>query len=258
MFLADKAGLLFHDMVAPGDLDALNTMVSLPSARTFILGVPAQALQPAGGGSRRTPVRPVAQRDAAISRPSTRLPSRSTLSTIRVTTSPIIRCCPSWPVPSRSGPNRGTRCHRLRGAGPRVADIARQEYQAVGIRVALHPQIDLATEPRWPRISQTFGEDADLTARLAVAYIRGFQGETLGPESVATMAKHFPGAARRRTGTTRTSRGAVNRSIRVGISTTTCVPSGPRSRRGPRRSCRTTACRSEPNTRRLASASIAR
>lgn len=73
------------------------------------------------------------------------------------------------------------------------AEIVRQEYLAVGIRVALHPQIDLATEPRWPRISGTFGEDAHLTALLAEAYIRGFQGEQLGPESVACMTKHFPG-----------------------------------------------------------------
>ena len=73
------------------------------------------------------------------------------------------------------------------------ADIVRKEYLAVGIRVALHPQIDLATEPRWPRISGTFGEDAHLAARLAKAYIEGFQGETLGPQSVACMTKHFPG-----------------------------------------------------------------
>jgi len=73
------------------------------------------------------------------------------------------------------------------------ADIARREYLAVGIRVALHPQIDLATEPRWPRISGTFGEDAHLTARLVKAYIAGFQGGTLGPHSVACMTKHFPG-----------------------------------------------------------------
>ena len=73
------------------------------------------------------------------------------------------------------------------------ADIVRREYLAVGIRVALHPQIDLATEPRWPRISGTFGEDAHLTARLGAAYIRGFQTETLGPNSVACMTKHFPG-----------------------------------------------------------------
>jgi beta-glucosidase len=73
------------------------------------------------------------------------------------------------------------------------AEIARQEYLAVGIRVALHPQIDLATEPRWPRISGTFGEDAGITARLTKAYITGFQGETLGAHSVACMTKHFPG-----------------------------------------------------------------
>lgn len=73
------------------------------------------------------------------------------------------------------------------------ADSARREYLAVGIRVALHPQIDLATEPRWPRISGTFGEDAHLTARLVGAYIAGFQGATLGAHSVACMTKHFPG-----------------------------------------------------------------
>jgi beta-glucosidase len=75
----------------------------------------------------------------------------------------------------------------------RFGDVARQEYTAVGIRVALHPQIDLATEPRWSRQLQTFGEDPELTSKLGAAYIRGFQGAELGPDSVATMTKHFPG-----------------------------------------------------------------
>jgi len=79
------------------------------------------------------------------------------------------------------------------GLVQQFADIARREYLAVGIRVALHPQIDLATEPRWPRISGTFGEDAHLTARLVKAYIAGFQGAALGEQSVACMTKHFPG-----------------------------------------------------------------
>ncbi len=73
------------------------------------------------------------------------------------------------------------------------ADDARQEYIAVGIREALHPQADLATEPRWPRIAGTFGEDAHLAAKMTKAYILGFQGEKLGPASVATVTKHFPG-----------------------------------------------------------------
>ncbi len=72
-------------------------------------------------------------------------------------------------------------------------DIARQEYAAVGIRVALHPMADLATEPRWCRTAGTFGEDAQLSARMTGAYIRGFQGERLGKDSVACMTKHFPG-----------------------------------------------------------------
>jgi beta-glucosidase len=72
-------------------------------------------------------------------------------------------------------------------------DIARREYRAVGIHVALHPMADLATEPRWARIMHTFGEDGELAARLVAAYIRGFQGEALGPQSVACMTKHFPG-----------------------------------------------------------------
>ena len=72
-------------------------------------------------------------------------------------------------------------------------DIARREYRAVGIHVALHPMADLATEPRWARIMHTFGEDGELAARLVAAYIRGFQGEELGPQSVACMTKHFPG-----------------------------------------------------------------
>jgi beta-glucosidase len=72
-------------------------------------------------------------------------------------------------------------------------DIARQEYLAVGIRIALHPMVDLCTEPRWSRVYGCFGEDADLVSRIGSAYIRGFQGETLGLESVACMTKHFPG-----------------------------------------------------------------
>ena len=72
-------------------------------------------------------------------------------------------------------------------------DIARQEYLAVGIRTALHPMADLATEPRWARVNGTFGEDAYLASRLVSAYIRGFQGDELGPQSVACMTKHFPG-----------------------------------------------------------------
>lgn len=74
-----------------------------------------------------------------------------------------------------------------------MADIAREEYVAVGIRGALHPQVDLSTEPRWARIYGAWGEDAHLTSEMIVEYIKGFQGETLSPYSVTTVTKHFPG-----------------------------------------------------------------
>lgn len=72
-------------------------------------------------------------------------------------------------------------------------DIARQEYLALGIRLAQHPMADIATDPRWARVNGTFGEDADLSARLTKAYVLGLQGDSLSSTSVACQTKHFPG-----------------------------------------------------------------
>lgn len=72
-------------------------------------------------------------------------------------------------------------------------DIARQEYTALGFRLTLSPMADLATEPRWARINGTFGEDAALAARMTKAYILGFQGDSIGSQSVECMVKHFAG-----------------------------------------------------------------
>ena len=74
-------------------------------------------------------------------------------------------------------------------------DIARREYRAVGIQMALSPQADLATEPRWSRINGTFGEDADLAGRMVGAYVEGFQHGTKGVDTggVLTVVKHWVG-----------------------------------------------------------------
>ena len=74
------------------------------------------------------------------------------------------------------------------------AGIAAREYVSVGLRGAYHPTADVATEPRWNRFPETLGEDANLTADMIGALIRGFQGKELGPGSVAVVTKHFPGA----------------------------------------------------------------
>jgi beta-glucosidase len=84
----------------------------------------------------------------------------------------------------------------------RFGDIARQEYRAAGIQMTLSPQADLATEPRWGRINGTFGEDADLTARMVRAYIEGFQHGAQGVDKsgVAAVVKHWVGYGAQREG----------------------------------------------------------
>ncbi len=79
--------------------------------------------------------------------------------------------------------------------------IAAKEYRALGIATALSPQVDIATEPRWLRVSGTFGENPYLSADIGRAYIDGFQTSTgnkeiadgWGYESVNAMVKHWPG-----------------------------------------------------------------
>jgi beta-glucosidase len=79
--------------------------------------------------------------------------------------------------------------------------IAAKEYRALGISTALSPQIDLGSEPRWSRINGTFGEDPQLDADMARAYVDGFQTSTgeseiangWGYNSVNAMIKHWPG-----------------------------------------------------------------
>ena len=68
----------------------------------------------------------------------------------------------------------------------RFGDIARREYTAVGIRVALHPQVDLATEPRWSRQVATFGEDPDLLGR---AWAPPTSAASRAPSSAPTRSR---------------------------------------------------------------------
>ena len=78
----------------------------------------------------------------------------------------------------------------------KLADIARQEHIAIGSRMTLSPEADIATEPRWGRVMETFGEDADLVTEMIVAQIEGFQAgrDGLNTDSIIACIKHFPGA----------------------------------------------------------------
>lgn len=77
----------------------------------------------------------------------------------------------------------------------RFAASVRDDYRAVGIHMALSPQADLATEPRWSRINGTFGEDPRAVSAQVQAYVEGMQGAAngLARSGVSTVVKHWVG-----------------------------------------------------------------
>lgn len=78
----------------------------------------------------------------------------------------------------------------------RLAEIARDEHIAVGVRMTLSPEADIASEPRWGRVMETFGEDPDLVTRMVTAQVVAFQNgrDGLNTGSIVACMKHFPGA----------------------------------------------------------------
>ena len=190
MTLVDKAALMFHPILPFGDFDAPG-IFGLPSARTLLEReiTHFNVLQAPSA------------REIAEWTNSVQEIARQTRLQIPVTfsTDPRHAFSDNPATSLLAGPF--SQWPEMLGFGAlddealveRFADTVRREYHAVGIRTALHPQVDIATEPRWSRSSTTFGSDADIVGRLGAAYVRGLQGAEIGPESVSGMAKHFPG-----------------------------------------------------------------
>ena len=78
----------------------------------------------------------------------------------------------------------------------RLAEMAREEHIAIGVRMTLSPESDIASEPRWGRVMETFGEDPDLVTRMVRAQIVAFQNGDQGvnKDGIVACIKHFPGA----------------------------------------------------------------
>lgn len=77
----------------------------------------------------------------------------------------------------------------------RVFSVAAREARARGATLVLAPVVDIARDPRWGRIEETYGEDPYLVTQMGLAAIRGFQGPTLPlpPDKVFVTLKHFTG-----------------------------------------------------------------
>ena len=71
--------------------------------------------------------------------------------------------------------------------------LAGEDARAAGIQWTFTPMVDIARDARWGRIVEGAGEDPYLGAAMARAQVRGFQGATLGPDSVLACVKHYAG-----------------------------------------------------------------
>ncbi|AUW59613.1 beta-glucosidase [Sphingobium sp. SCG-1] len=76
-----------------------------------------------------------------------------------------------------------------------VQSVIAREVRARGVHLALSPVVDIARDPRWGRIEETFGEDPYLCGEMGVAAVRGLQGDgkTLPPGKVFATLKHMTG-----------------------------------------------------------------
>src|SRR5207247_5215775 len=66
-----------------------------------------------------------------------------------------------------------------------------RQLRAAGAHQGLAPIFDVARDPRWGRIEETYGEDPYLIAELGAAYVRGLQGD--GSDPVLATGKHMVG-----------------------------------------------------------------
>ncbi|WP_086968897.1 glycoside hydrolase family 3 protein [Vibrio coralliirubri] len=74
------------------------------------------------------------------------------------------------------------------------AGIMNEEWSSIGLRSMYGYMMDLATEPRWYRVHETFTEDADLASDIMRSLIKGLQdGGEVNEDSIALTIKHFPG-----------------------------------------------------------------
>ena len=85
----------------------------------------------------------------------------------------------------------------------RVFAVAAREMRARGVQLVLAPVVDVARDPRWGRIEETYGEDPYLVSQLGIAAVHGFQGDTLplGPGKVFATLKHMTGHGEPQSGT---------------------------------------------------------
>jgi len=73
----------------------------------------------------------------------------------------------------------------------KIAEVTANEMRATGYHWTFSPNVEIATDPRWGRVGETFGEDPLVVSAHGVAMIKGYQGNLTDPGNVLACAKHF-------------------------------------------------------------------
>jgi len=71
--------------------------------------------------------------------------------------------------------------------------VTAEEVAGTGIQWAFAPCVAVSRDIRWGRSYESFGQSPELVSELGVSAVRGFQGNSLGKNSVLACVKHFAG-----------------------------------------------------------------
>ena len=75
------------------------------------------------------------------------------------------------------------------------AEVAAEEAAAEGINWTFAPMVDVSRDARWGRVMEGAGEDTYLGSQIAIARVKGFQGDLSSNKNILACAKHFAGYA---------------------------------------------------------------
>jgi hypothetical protein len=175
MTLAEKIGQLTQGVVRPGGSEMTASIEAIRSGRvgSYILGLGLD------DPTARNKLQEVAIKESRLGIPL--IFGFDTIHGLRTV----------FPIPL------AVSCAWDPGLFQELEGIAARESRAAGIDWVFGPLCDLARDPRWGRVAETFGEDPYLASLYAAAGVRGLQGEDPSqPDRVASCLKHFIDTAR--------------------------------------------------------------
>ncbi|NDV83154.1 glycoside hydrolase family 3 N-terminal domain-containing protein [Bacteroides sp. 51] len=110
--------------------------------------------------------------------------------------------------------NIGLACSFDTDMAYKIARQTAKEMRAMNMHWTFNPNVEVARDPRWGRVGETFGEDPYLVTQMGVESVKGYQGGLNGSEDVLACIKHFVGGSQPINGTNGSPTDLSERTIR--------------------------------------------